>query len=90
MAHPHIDTVRDEVFTHRPRCMAYPPYPHADGDRPTRCPNQATVWLVAPTGAAIMRECAECAAAVLAEYDANQEALGGKWYSVPLRIEVGR
>lgn len=88
MSHPHIDDVRDVLY-HKPQCMAYPRMTRLGGDdRLTRCPNPATVWLVAPTDKAIMRECDDCAASVLAEYDAHQDALGGKWYTVPLRFEA--
>lgn len=89
MAHPHIDSVRDEVFAHKPKCMNHPAPPGVVIARRGRCARPASVWLVAPTGEAIMRVCEPCGVRILAEYDANQEAVGGKWYSVALKIASG-
>ena len=83
MSLPHIDTVRDREYSIRTRCCHHPP--SGDG----RCPNNATLHLVSPTGMAVMRSCAECAERCLAEYAEHAELLGGAWYSVPMKLEQG-
>lgn len=82
--HPHIDTVRNNVWPGAPRCQAWPKQP--DGKQ-ARCPRPGAVWLVAPDDQAVTIECAECAEAVLAEYAAHPDLAG--WYSVPLVIVGG-
>lgn len=60
-----------------PRCS------HYEGG--VRCQADATVRIISPDHRAITADCAEHAAAVLAEYAGVPELSG--WYSVPLEVQ---